>query len=326
MKLLLLLIVLVCAVVAVWYFRDDITGEKLRFGYREEAGARFKAPKWRESVRDGNPTEGRLILKHEKHDDRIFYLAWRFGKTPPDLNERTAATKAFSRALGKMAGFAVSVGPRGEKVEMGERQAVMYVLKADGKARVGELCMWYFAPNKQRWFFAILDDDLDERGRITTEFFDSFTPGRSTIQYDTTTEGKLAFDAPLGWSVFDENPRQVLYVSPQEEVLVQLHHGTRTSRARMTKQYAAALTGQMIEAAGGTWKSREYAIGRDARLKTAVARVRGVALIEYTEQHYEVRLWISPETRLLYVAALSAEDKKKFEKFTAIFDRITSED
>ena len=65
---------------------------------------------------------------------------------------------------------------------------------------------------------------------------------------------------------------------------------------------------------------------RDARLKTSVVRVRGVALIEYTEQHYEVRLWISPKTRLLYVAALSAEDKKKFEKFTGIFDRITSED
>ncbi len=326
MKLLLVLIVLVCAVVAVWYFREDITGEKLRFGYREEAGARFKAPNWRESVRDGNPTEGRLILKHKKHDDRIFYLAWRFGKTPPDRNERAAAAKAFSRALGTMAGFAVVVGPQGEKVEKGECEALMYVLEADGKARVGELYMWYFAPNKQRWFFAIVNDDPEERGRITTEFFDSFTPGRSTVQYDTTTEGKLAFDAPLGWSVFDENPAQVLYVSPQEEVLVQLNHGMRTSRRQMTKQYAAALTGQMIEAAGGTWKSREYALGRDARLNTVVARVRGVALIEYTEQHYEVRLWISPKRGLLYVAALSAEDKKKFEKFTGIFDRITSED
>ena len=78
----------------------------------------------------------------------------------------------------------------------------------------------------------------------------------------------------------------------------------------------------MIEAAGSKWKSRDIRLARDARLKATVARIRGIALVEGTEHSYEVRLWICPKTKLLYIAALSAMDKFTLDRFSDVFDRI----
>jgi hypothetical protein len=334
MKALIVLIILVCAAAALWYFRDEIRGEKLAFESRDEAGARFKAPNWRESASDANPTEGRLILKHKRNDARIFYLAWQYATEPANGTECGAAAKEFARVLGTMTGSRVSVEPAASGfqpaasgVEIAGQQTRAYTLSFEKKGvGPGELLMWHFAPNKQRWYFAIVDDDADERARIAREFLGSFKPGRSTVEHTAPTEGKLRFDAPLGWGVFEETPMQVLYTSPQEEVLLQLNHGVRTSQTRMTKAYAASLADQLLAPIGGTWQSREIALAQDARLNTVVARVHGVALIEYTEQHYELRLWISPTTKLLYIAALSAENKKAVEKFLGIFDHVSSEE
>jgi hypothetical protein len=326
MKALIVLIIVVCAAVALWYFRDEIRGTKLAFEYRSEAGARFKAPNWRESASDANPTEGRLILKHKRNDARLFYLAWQYATEPANATESEAAAKEFARVLGKMTDTTAHVEPKAGDVKVGGEPARAYSLAFDAKSvGPGELFMWHFAPNKQRWYFAIVDDDANERARITREFLDSFTPGRSTVEHAAPTEGKLRFDAPLGWGVFEETPTQVLYTSPQEEVLLQLNHGVRTSQTRMTKAYAASLADRLLAPVGGKWQSREITLAQDARLGTVVAHVHGVALIEYTEQHYELRLWISPTTKLLYLAALSAENPKAVEKFLGIFDHVSSE-
>jgi len=323
MKLLVVLIVLVCLVLVLWYFRDEISGEKLRFGYREEAGARVKLPKWPESARDGNPTQGHLVLKHKKHDTRIVYLSWQYAKAPANRTERVAAAKEFARVLREMTGANVSVKPIEATVKIGEQPARVYALECDKKdVGPGELYLWYFAPNKQRFFLIILDDDAFEKKAITHEFLETFEAGRSTVEHAVANRGKLAFDEPFGWRVFGKDPGQVCYVSPQEEVLLQINHGTRTNHARITKQYAAALTDSMLEAIGGSWISRDYAVIKDTRLGVGVVRVRGIAQIEHADHAYEVRLWISPATKLLYTVALSAEDTRTLDKFTTVFDKI----
>lgn len=325
MKLLVILIVLVCAAVALWYFRDEITGAKLRFGEREEAGARFEAPNWRESAHDADPADGRLILKHKRNDNRIFYLAWQYGEAPtPD--ERLAAAKEYARALGKMTASRASVKPETSLAKIGGREARVFALTFE-KVGIGpgRFYVWHVPAIKQRWFFAIVDDDLDERERIVQQFFGSFRADRSTMDSVSATKGKLVFDAPAGWRVLNESPLQVLYVSPGRDVLLQLNHGARTSQPNMTKEYAAVLTDHMIEAVGATWRSREVRIETDWDLGL-VAHVRGVALIEGDEHFYEIRLWISPKTNLLYITALSAPDQQTLDKHLAVFSRITCEE
>ena len=327
MKLLLVLILLVVVGVTLWYFREEISGEKVRFGARKEAGTWFRAPKWREASRDGNPTEGHLILKHKKHETRIFYLGWQYAKTPANANERTAAVKEFARVFREMTGSGVEIKPRTANLEVDGQPALVYAMTfEDTTVGSGELTLWYFPPNAQRFYLILVNDDPFELKELRRAFFDSFRAGRRTVEHAATTEGRLAFEKPLGWHKLTEEPGEVDYVSPQEKVLLQLLHGTRTNRTRMTNEYAASLTARMIEAVGGTWESRQYAIAKDRRLNTAVVRMRGVAKIEHTKHYYEIRLWISPTTKLLYTAAMSAEDAHTLDKFLSVFDAISSED
>jgi hypothetical protein len=324
MKALVILIILVCTAVALWYFRDDITGMRLRFVEREEAGARFKAPNWRASSHDKNPADGHLILKHKRKDKRIFYLAWQSAEEPPTSSERAAAAKEFARVLGEMTRATATVKPLDVPIVIGDEKARQYSFTFTGTdVGPGELCMWYVAKTRQRWYFVIVDDDLDEHERIAREFLDSFKPGSAPVEAVAATGGKLAFDAPAGWRILDETPTQIAYVSPNEDALLELHHGTRTSRSQMTKEYADTLAARMIEAAGATWEHIETRLAKDARLDAVVATVRGTARMHGEQRHYLIRLWISSRDQRLYVAALSAVNARSLDEFRAVLDRIS---
>jgi len=327
MKLLIVLIVLVCAAVALWYFRDEITGAKLRFEAREEAGARFEAPNWRESMHEANPADGWLVLKHKRDDNRIFYLAWQYGDAPPTGDERLAAAKEFARVLGRMTQSGVTVQSEALPVKVGAQEAHVFpfTFKEDG---VGPATFytWYCPSSKQRWLFAVVDDDPGERKRIAQELLGSFRAGRGTIDYASTAKGKLVLDMPPGWRVLSESPREALYVSPGQEVLLQLNLGTRTSQPEITEAYAEGLADRMIEAAGAAWQSREVRLERNWDLGLVIGRVRGVVIAEGDEHFYELRLWISPKTNLLYVAAMEAADQQTLDKHLPVFSRIVCEE
>ena len=330
MKALVILILLVCAVVAVWYFRDDITGMRLRFVERESGGARFRAPNWRVSTDDTSGAESHLILKHKRLDKRIFALTGQYADERLTPVEREALLLVNVAAVNEMVGAQGKATWSDEAVTIAGQNARRATITFDDPGispgvGPGVFVVWDDPTKKWRWAFVLVDDDEKERDRILREFVASFTRAPARTPTATASAKQLVFDAPAGWKRVEQTPARTTYVSPDEDAQLELHAATRTSRSTMTKDYAQSQAATMIEAAGATWQPRSIDLERDARLNTTVAVVRGTARMGSDQRAYEIRLWIAPNTPYLYVAALSALDEKTLDACVSVFERVRTQ-